>query len=142
MTIACAGVLLCLAACGGGGSDTGSAATTPAATSASTPAATSASAPAGTPDPATPDAATAGAIDAAALCAFLETDAPSLESVGSPIGALARFAGDYATWVEKDPSRKLTNSAELDRVTTAQCPQVRSRVLKALGGDSFAAVLG
>lgn len=138
MTTACVAVLLCLAACGGGSSDAGSAATTPAATSATTPDPTPATTPAGTPDPATPDAAP----DAAALCAFLESDAPSLESVGSPVGALARFAGDYATWIEKDPSRKLADSAELDRVTRAQCPQVRSRVLKALGGDSFAAVLG
>jgi hypothetical protein len=97
--------------------------------------------------PGAPATITSGAIASsdrlpADLCAFLKAESRELEGVGSEIGALARFAGDFATWVGEDPTHQLTDARELDAITVAQCPDTRARVLDALGGDSFAVVLG
>jgi len=46
-----------------------------------------------------------------------------------------------ASWVELDPSHKLADSRQLDTLTVTACPAARGAVVKALGGDSFAAVI-
>ena len=98
-----------------------------------------AAAPGGAPATAPSPAAQA---DAGALCAFLAAEAPELASAGSAAGALARFAGDFASWVGQDPSRLLTDPRRLDVLSIATCPQARAAVLESLGADSFAGVLG
>jgi hypothetical protein len=67
--------------------------------------------------PAAPSAATepsaepaGAAANATSLCDFLAGEVPSLQSVGSPVGAQARFTGDYGTWIEGGPDRQLSSA--------------------------------
>ncbi len=136
---ACAAVLV-LTACGGassGGSPAGSSTPKTAVSSSATSATSATSETSATPAPA---AAEANPVDAKDLCAFLAKEGPELESVGSPVGALARFAGDFASWVEKHPDQKPRTSADLDDAASS-CADARDRVTAALGSSTFAAVL-
>lgn len=123
---------LLTAACGGGATAT---ATSP--TGGSSPAASPA---AGSASPSTPTTgpSAAGSPDAAALCAFLKSEILALQKAGSTGGAVAELAIDYANWIAEDPSRVLPDAAAIDTLTEASCPDVRTDVLKILGGDSFA----
>jgi len=123
-------VSLLAAACGGG------ATTSPRAGSPS-PAASSAAASA-SPSTASsvPSAVSAG--NGAALCAFLTSEIPALQKAGSTGGAVAELAIDYANWIAADSSRVLPDAAAMDTLTEASCPEVRTSVLKIIGGDSFA----
>ena len=76
------------------------------------------------------------------LCQFLKQEVPRLKARGSSVGALAGFAGDYASWVEKDANRKFASAQELDSITTTTCPEVREQVLAVLESPSFSSVLG
>jgi hypothetical protein len=77
----------------------------------------------------------------AALCAFLASEIPKLEAAGSTGGAVATVAIDYANWIAADSSRVMPDAAEMDTLTEASCPEVRTNVLKFIGGarlaDSF-----
>jgi len=110
---------------------------------------TATSAPMGSQGPASPTAAvTRGASpsstgqpavgDGTALCAFLTSELPALQAAGSTGGAVAQLAIDYAIWIAADSSRVLPDAATMDTLTKASCPQVRTDVLKLIGGDSFA----
>jgi hypothetical protein len=77
----------------------------------------------------------------AALCAFLASEIPKLQAAGSTGGAVATVAIDYANWIAADSSRVMPDAAEMDTLTEASCPDVRTNVLKYIGGarlaDSF-----
>jgi hypothetical protein len=79
-----------------------------------------------------------GDADGKATCEFLRKELPALQSVGSEIGAMAKLVGDYAQFVSEQPGQRLPNAAELDEVTSRECPDVRAGVLKVLGFDKFA----
>ncbi len=96
------------------------------------------SSPATSPAAGTASPSTAGGGDAAALCAFLESEIPALRQAGSTGGAIAQLAIDYANWIEADSSRILPDAATMDALTKASCPEVRTDVLTFLGEDSFA----
>jgi hypothetical protein len=123
-------VSLLTAACGGG------ATASPQAGSPS-PAASTAAASA-SPSTASPEPSAASAGDGAALCAFLSSELPALQNAGSTGGAVAQLAIDYANWLEADSSRVLPDAVAMDTLTKASCPEIRTNVLKTLGGDSFA----
>lgn len=124
-------VLLGLTACGGSDDQ----AVDAAAATGSAAAATTASA-APTAPPATTKGSGASGDVSASLCAFLTKEAPGLESTGA--AALANFSIDFATWVEEDPSHKLTDAEELDSLSTAGCPDARKAILAKLEKPSFA----
>ena len=121
------GVSLLAAACGG-------------ATATSAPIGSSAPAASTTAASPTPTAAVvqSAAGDGSALCAFLTSEMPALQSAGSTGGAISVLAIDYANWIEADSSRVLPNAATMDTLTKASCPEIRTNVLKLIGGDSFA----
>jgi hypothetical protein len=123
-------VCLLTAACGG------SATAAPQAARPSLSASPPAAAPA---SPATaPGTSAAGAANGAALCAFLTSEVPALQKAGSTGGAVAQLAIDYANWIAADASRVLPDAAAMDTLTEAACPEIRTTVLKLLGGDNFA----
>jgi hypothetical protein len=135
--IAAAVLALGLCACGGasgavsgGGSVSASGAGTSAAVTVGGSASTSGSV------TATPAGTTNGALSAQDLCAFLDQEAPKLESVGSAVGALAQLTGDLSSWAEQH-SVSLRDASQLDTLTQGQCPQSRDRVLKAIGKTDF-----
>ena len=124
-------VSLLTAACGPGASASAPAASQPPVASA---AATSAS-----PSivaSAEPSVAASG--DGAGLCKFLQSELPALQKAGSTGGAVSVLAIDYANWIALDASRVLPDAAAMDTLTKAACPDVRTSILKVIGGDSFA----
>ncbi len=76
--------------------------------------------------------------DGAALCAFLTSEIPKIQSAGSTGGAVGELAIDYANWIAADSSRVLPDAAAMDTLTEASCPEVRTNVLKIIGSDRFA----
>jgi hypothetical protein len=123
-------VSLLTAACGG------SAAASPQ-TGSPSPAASKAAASA-SPSTASPEPSAASAGDGAALCAFLASEVPAIQKAGSTGGAVGELAIDYANWIAADSSRVLPDAAAMDSLTEASCPEIRTNVLKIIGGDSFA----
>lgn len=79
--------------------------------------------------------------DAQATCEFLATIYPTLAAVGSPAGALAQLASGYFAFVSTRPGGKLPDAAELDAITSKECPAVRKDVLKVLDAEQFAGTL-
>lgn len=75
------------------------------------------------------------------LCAFLAKEEPRIKDSASRLVGLARFAADYAGWVGEDANRAFSTESEVDSITTSTCPQIRTRVLKALNRDSLAAAV-
>ncbi len=128
-------VSLLTAACGGGATAAPQAASP--SLSASAPASASTAAPA-SPENASPGTSAAGAANGAALCTFLSSEVPGLQKAGSTGGAVAQLALDYADWIAADASRVLPDAAAMDTLSAAACPEIRTTVLKLLGGDSFA----
>jgi hypothetical protein len=122
-------VSLLTAACGG------SAAASPQ-TGSPSPAASKAAASA-SPSTASPEPSAARAGDGA-LCAFLASEVPASQKAGSTGGAVGELAIDYANWIAADSSRVLPDAAAMDSLTEASCPEIRTNVLKIIGGDSFA----
>ncbi len=125
-------VSLLTAACGGG------ATASPQAAGASPSAAASTAAAPASPATASPGTSAAGAANGAALCTFLSTELPALQKAGSTAGAVAQLAIDYADWIAADSSRGLPSASAMDTLTESACPEVRTTILKLLGGDSFA----
>jgi hypothetical protein len=76
--------------------------------------------------------------DGPALCAFLTSEIPALEKAGSTAGAVSVLAIDYADWIQLDSSRMLPDASVMDTLSTASCPDVRTKVLKLIGSDTFA----
>ncbi len=122
-------VSLLTAACGGG-------ATASPQNGSPSPAASAAAASAN-PSTASTEPSAAGG-DGAALCTFLQSEIPALHTAGSTGGAVAELAIDYANWIAADSSRVLPDPAAMDTLTRASCPEIRTNVLKIIGGDSFA----
>ena len=129
-------VSLLTAACGGGATAAPQAASP--SLSASPPAAASTGPAPASPATASPGPSAAGAANRAALCTFLSSEVAALQKAGSTGGAVAQLAIDYANWIAADASRVLPDAAAMDTLTQAACPEIRTTVLKLLGGDSFA----
>ena len=115
----------------------GSAATVSPQTGSPSPAASTTAASA-SPATASPEPSAASAGDGVALCAFLTSEIPALQKAGAPAGAVGELAIDYANWIAADSSRVLPDAAAMDSLTKASCPEIRTSVLKIIGGDSFA----
>ena len=122
---------LLTAACGGGAS------TSPPAASPS-PVASIAAASASPSLVASAQPSVAAGGDGAGLCTFLQSELPALQKAGSTGGAVSVLAIDYANWIALDSSRVLPDAAAMDTLTKAACPDVRTSVLKVIGGDNFA----
>ena len=106
-----------------------------------TPAPTGTSAPAPTAAVAPTAASASQAVsvgDGPALCAFLTSEIPALQNAGSAGGAVSVIAIDYANWIAVDSSRVLPDASAMDTLTKASCPDIRTKVLKLIGSDSFA----
>lgn len=79
-------------------------------------------------------------VDAKAFCAFLTKMEPRLTKDGSSVGAEADLAIELATWVESHAQPR--TAADLDEAASKSCPQVRTRVVKLMGGTSFSDTIG
>ena len=125
--------LLVLCACGGSAakSDATSTAATKATTTQPVQSATSASA-----------AAAGNPVKGADFCAFLTTMEPRMTKDGSAVGALADLAIEFSSWLDTHAAQKPRTAADLDEVSQASCPAIRTVVLKVLEKDSFASALG
>ncbi|MFD1324378.1 hypothetical protein [Micromonospora sonneratiae] len=80
-----------------------------------------------------------GGVSAAALCDYLRSELPGLKAVGSEVGAMAQLTMGLSGWYDQQGGA-VPNGAEIDRLTTAECPQVRTDVLKVAGITSFLAL--
>jgi hypothetical protein len=75
------------------------------------------------------------AVSAADLCDFLEKNVAEWQSIGSEVGAMARLTTDLASFYEDHGVTPV--GSDMDEQTIAECPEVRTKVLKAGGLDSF-----
>lgn len=76
-----------------------------------------------------------GSYPAAEVCTYLTGQLPTLEAVGSPVGAHANLVGNLFGFVQSHGI--VPDSAALDEATTAQCPDVRQKVLAVTGLTSL-----
>ena len=114
--------LLCASAAGCGGSDAPS-------SSGAAPA------PAATTAPAATATDVGETVSAAELCAFLEKNLPRWKSAGGEFAAMTQVTTElFDFYQQKD---LVPPDQELDPLTRAECPQVRTEVLKTIGFDSF-----
>jgi hypothetical protein len=145
--------LLTLCACSGGSTPSTDAAGTAATTSSSSSIGTGAPATAGETSPAAaattsadPDATKPAKDGSSAvsipdqLCVFLDQEQIKVKDLASGSGAQARLATDFKTWKAKDRNRTL-KKADVDAISSSQCPKVRSRILAAVGSKSITAAL-
>ncbi|GAA3335724.1 hypothetical protein GCM10020358_05130 [Amorphoplanes nipponensis] len=112
-----------LAACDGSGSSSAGTAEAPAAA----PAAGASTA-----------AAAAIDVSAADLCAYLKKNVADWKAVGSEVGAMAQMTIGLADFY--DGKGAVPDGADIDEKSRAQCPDVRTEVLRAAGIDSFTAL--
>jgi hypothetical protein len=77
-----------------------------------------------------------GGVSAPALCDYLRGELPKLQAVGSKVGAEANLAIGLADFFDK--AGKPADGAQMDELTTKECPTVRTDVLAAVGKDGFA----
>ncbi|MFI7541268.1 hypothetical protein [Actinoplanes sp. NPDC049599] len=75
------------------------------------------------------------AVSAADLCGFLEKNVAEWQSIGSEVGAMARLTTDLASFYEDHGVTPV--GSDMDEQTLAECPEVRTKVLKAGGLESF-----
>ena len=92
--------------------------------------------------PAAGDSAPAGdsagggsGVSATAVCDYLRGELPKLHAVGE-LGAMAQLAVGLANFF--DQNGKVANGAEIDELTTKECPDVRTDALKTIGMGTFA----
>ena len=139
-TLVVAVVLLAVAGCGGSDTDSSSSVTpggTTAPVTTTSPATTATQS--GTPSPSVSEESTDAAA-AGGFCEFLEEELPKLESAPSKVQALTILASDLAKWFEtKNPGGQPDGSV-IDEQTRESCPEVRTKVLKAIGMESFSQV--
>jgi hypothetical protein len=83
-------------------------------------------------------ATSSATVSAKALCDYLRGQIPTLEGIGSKIGAMANLTVNLSTWYDKQGA--IPNGGELDEQTQSQCPDVRTEVLELAGIQSFAAL--
>ncbi len=111
-----------------------SATSTTAATSASSP---TSSAPSTPSTPSTRATTTsAGAYPAADVCTYLTGQLPTLTAIGAPVGVQASLAGNLFGFFQSHGIP--ADGAQLEAATLAQCPDVRTQILKLAGLTSFA----
>jgi|SRR5688572_4243202 hypothetical protein len=76
------------------------------------------------------------AVSAAELCGFLEKNIAEWQSIGSEVGAMARLTTDLASFYEDHGVTPV--GSDMDEQTLTECPDVRTKVLKTGGLESFA----
>ncbi|GGN63759.1 hypothetical protein GCM10010112_23300 [Actinoplanes lobatus] len=76
-----------------------------------------------------------GSYSATDVCTYLQGEIPALKEIGSPVGRHANLAGKLTTFFESHG--KPENGAALDAAIKAECPAVRTEVLRLMGVDSF-----
>jgi hypothetical protein len=133
---ALAAPLLLLCACGGSPAKSGTT------VSASLRASTTLTNQSTTRVTAVPPVAAGNPVNGPDFCAFLTAQEPRLAADGSPVGALADLAIEFASWLDTHAAEKPRTAADLDEATQASCPTVRTKVLATLGKDSFSSALG
>ena len=128
-TMVLAGTLV-LSACGGS-----------AATSAPTPFATTLAGTTQASQSAAPSSSVAVAsgnpVNGPDFCALLTSLEPRLSTDGSTAGALADLTIEFASWLDTHTAQKPRTAADLDEASQSSCPAMRTKVLSALGTDSF-----
>jgi hypothetical protein len=87
--------------------------------------------------PADSGGANSGGVSASALCDYLKGELPKLQSL-SKVGAYAQLAIGLAGFFDK--AGKPADGAEMDELTTKECPSVRTDVLNSIGKDAFAEI--
>jgi hypothetical protein len=127
--------LLVLCACGGSTAKSGST------VSASARASTTLTNQSTTRVTAVPPVAAGNPVNGADFCAFLTGLEPRLSADGSPVGALADLAIEFASWLDTHAAEKPRTAADLDEASQSSCPTMRTKVLTTLGKDSFSSAL-
>lgn len=114
---------LLLAACSGSPATSTSPATTSAAQSSST---------------GTAPAASAAPVSGADVCEYLRGQIPTLEGIGSEVGAMANLTVNLYSWYEKQGA--VPNGAQIDQQVQQECPDVAAQVYRIAGIKSFASL--
>lgn len=83
-----------------------------------------------------PPAAAAPKVSAEKVCEYLRGKLPELKAIGSTVGAGSNLAVNLFDWYDKQGA--VPEGALIDQQTKAQCPEVRTQVLKVAGFESFA----
>ena len=78
----------------------------------------------------------AGAYPAADVCTYLTGQLPTLTAIGAPVGVQASLAGNLFGFFQSHGIP--ADGAQLEAATLAQCPDVRTQILKLAGLTSFA----
>jgi hypothetical protein len=113
---------LLLAAC------SGTPATTIPTTSPTAQSATTGTAPAGTAAP----------VSGADVCQYLRGQIPTLEGIGSEVGAMANLTVNLYSWYEQQGA--VPNGSQIDKQIGQECPEVATQVYKLAGITSFASL--
>lgn len=116
--------VLLLAACSGSPSATTPSATAPAAVESDT--AGTASTGSATP------------VSGADVCAYLRGQIPTLEGIGSEVGAMANLTVNLYSWYEQRGA--VPNGSQIDEQVAKECPDVATQVYKLAGIKSFASL--
>jgi len=114
---------LLLTACSGTTSGTTASGNTPADT---TRADTKGTEPAGSAAPAS----------GADVCEYLRGQIPTLEGIGSEVGAMSNLTVNLYSWYEKKGA--VPDGAQIDEQVAKECPDVAAQVYKLAGIKSFA----
>ncbi|ONI92839.1 hypothetical protein ALI22I_01580 [Saccharothrix sp. ALI-22-I] len=70
------------------------------------------------------------------VCEYLRGQIPTLEGIGSEVGAMANLTVNLYSWYEKQGA--VPDGAQIDKQVQQECPDVAAQVYKLAGIKSFA----
>lgn len=80
----------------------------------------------------------AAPVSGADVCEYLRLQIPTLEGIGSEVGAMANLTGNLYSWYEKQGA--VPDGSQIDKQTQQECPDVAAQVYKLTGITSFASL--
>ncbi len=81
-------------------------------------------------------ASSAASTSGADVCEYLRGQLPTLEGIGSEVGAMANLTTNLYSWYEKQGA--VPDGAQIDKQVAEECPDVATRVYQLAGIKSFA----
>jgi hypothetical protein len=82
--------------------------------------------------------APAGSASGADVCQYLRGQIPTLEGIGSEVGAMANLTTNLYSWYEKQGA--VPNGSQIDEQVGQECPDVAAQVYQLAGITSFASL--
>jgi hypothetical protein len=119
---------LLLTACAGTPTGSTASGSTPAATTQATKTDSTGTAPAGSAAP----------VSGADVCEYLRGQVPTLEGIGSEVGAMANLTVNLYSWYEKQGA--VPDGARIDEQVAKECPDVAAKVYELAGIKGFASL--